>query len=177
MHDSHTVCINCRGSVCNLEQRCDHCTSWSNERMLKIFKTPGSLSKKCRFKIRKKTKELEQLDCTAKERNSSLSEITSSDICDDSDMSIAGNNSKDSAGDSSEGSASDTSNKNSNNGLVNRAVEIEKGLDQESTHGLSNDIMGIFSTMKSMLDETLEKKLELERVKASSSSPNKTSLL
>ena len=46
MHDSHLMCINCRGRDCNLDNRCVECEGWSEEAVLKYFKYRKSLDSK-----------------------------------------------------------------------------------------------------------------------------------
>ena len=48
--DSHTFCINCRGSDCNLEQRCNECKSWEDETMNIYIKHRKVLAAKSKAK-------------------------------------------------------------------------------------------------------------------------------
>ena len=53
-HDSHVLCIQCRGVNCNLEERCDICRSWSEEVMNKYLKHQRSLE--CKRLAKRKAK-------------------------------------------------------------------------------------------------------------------------
>ena len=54
MHDSHLMCISCRGRDCNLDNRCVECEGWSEEAMLKYIKYRKSLDSKSKSKKEKK---------------------------------------------------------------------------------------------------------------------------
>ena len=44
--DSHTICSSCRGKSCNLNDRCDVCVSWSDDKMNAYMKHQASLERK-----------------------------------------------------------------------------------------------------------------------------------
>ena len=44
MHDSHLMCVACRGHDCNMDIRCVECEGWSEEIMLKYIKYRKSLT-------------------------------------------------------------------------------------------------------------------------------------
>ena len=44
--DSHTICSSCRGKSCNLNDRCDVCASWSDDKMNAYIKHQASLERK-----------------------------------------------------------------------------------------------------------------------------------
>ena len=44
--DSHTICSSCRGKSCNLNDRCDMCVSWSDDKMNAYMKHQASLERK-----------------------------------------------------------------------------------------------------------------------------------
>ena len=46
MHDTHSICIGCRGFVCSFEECCVECESWSDECMHKYLKHMRSLESK-----------------------------------------------------------------------------------------------------------------------------------
>ena len=54
MHDSHLMCINCRGRDCALDNRCVECEDWSEEAMLKYVKYRKSLDSKSKSRKEKK---------------------------------------------------------------------------------------------------------------------------
>ena len=54
MHDSHLMCINCRGRDCYLDNRCVECEGWSEEAVLKYIKYRKSLDSKSKSKKDKK---------------------------------------------------------------------------------------------------------------------------
>ena len=44
--DRHTICINCRGFDCDLDNRCEECLEWSEEEVMKYAKYRKSLKSK-----------------------------------------------------------------------------------------------------------------------------------
>ena len=54
MHDSHLICVNCRGRECSLDNRCVECEGWSEEVMLKYINYRKSLDPKNKSKKEKK---------------------------------------------------------------------------------------------------------------------------
>ena len=52
--DSHVICVGCRGKDCNLNERCDFCMAWSDERMSRYLKHQGTLKRKRESKKRMK---------------------------------------------------------------------------------------------------------------------------
>ena len=44
--DQHTKCTSCRGSTCDLENRCEECSQWSNDAMISYVKHQKSLLNK-----------------------------------------------------------------------------------------------------------------------------------
>ena len=58
--DSHTVCTNCRGKVCNYSDRCETCTEWPDEKMNAYLKHRSSLERKRLSK--KRIKEAKDFD-------------------------------------------------------------------------------------------------------------------
>ena len=44
--DRHTLCINCRGFDCDLDNRCEECLEWSEEEVMKYAKYHKSLKSK-----------------------------------------------------------------------------------------------------------------------------------
>ena len=36
--DRHTICVNCRGSDCDIDHRCEECTEWPEEELLLYVK-------------------------------------------------------------------------------------------------------------------------------------------
>ena len=54
MHDSHLMCVACRGRDCNKDNRCVECEGWSEEVMLKYIKYRKSLNSKSKSKKEKK---------------------------------------------------------------------------------------------------------------------------
>ena len=55
LHDSHLICVACRGRDCNMDIRCVECEGWSEEVMLKYVKYRKSLDSKSKSKMEKKT--------------------------------------------------------------------------------------------------------------------------
>ena len=53
--DPHTVCILCRGGVCQVNSRCRECSPWSSKLVLRAFKYQRTLQKRCEYKAKKKT--------------------------------------------------------------------------------------------------------------------------
>ena len=53
MHDSHLICVNCRGRGCSLDNRCVECEGWSEE-VMKHVKYRKSLDSKSKSKMDKK---------------------------------------------------------------------------------------------------------------------------
>ena len=54
LHDKHTICVVSRGSECSLESRCDECSSWEDELMVKYIKHMKSLASKSKPKAKNK---------------------------------------------------------------------------------------------------------------------------
>ena len=54
MHDSHLMCVACRGRDCNKDNRCVEYEGWSEEVMLKYIKYRKSLDSKSKSKKKKK---------------------------------------------------------------------------------------------------------------------------
>ena len=44
MHDSHLICVNCRGCECTLDNRCVECEGWSEEVMISTLSTINLLT-------------------------------------------------------------------------------------------------------------------------------------
>ena len=54
LHDSHTVCVACRGYDCSLDKRCSECEAWSEKVMTKYVKYRKSLDSKSKVRKEKK---------------------------------------------------------------------------------------------------------------------------
>ena len=52
--DSHIICSNCRGKSCSIEDRCDFCLDWSNDKMKAYMKHQASLERKRKSKKKAK---------------------------------------------------------------------------------------------------------------------------
>ena len=50
--DSHVICTARRGKNCNMNDRCDMCVSWSNDKMSAYVKHQSSLERKRNSKKR-----------------------------------------------------------------------------------------------------------------------------
>ena len=46
LHDRHSVCMTCRGGDCTFDKRCDECSSWEDDFMVKYVKHMKSLESK-----------------------------------------------------------------------------------------------------------------------------------
>ena len=55
LHDSHLICVACRGFECTMVKRCAECEGWSEEMMIKYVKYRKSLDSKNKSKKDKKT--------------------------------------------------------------------------------------------------------------------------
>ena len=55
LHDSHLICVACRGRDCNLDNRCVECEGWSEKVMIKFVRYCKSLDSKSKAKKEKKT--------------------------------------------------------------------------------------------------------------------------
>ena len=55
LHDSHLICVACRGFECTMVKRCAECKGWSEEVMVKYVKYRKSLDSKNKSKKDKKT--------------------------------------------------------------------------------------------------------------------------
>ena len=55
LHDSHLICVACRGRDCNLDNRCVECEGWSEEVMVKYVRYRKSLDSKSKAKKDKKS--------------------------------------------------------------------------------------------------------------------------
>ena len=51
--DKHNICIDCRGSICDLDNRCKECKTWSLEDMETYVKHRKSLDSKGKGKGKK----------------------------------------------------------------------------------------------------------------------------
>ena len=54
LHDSHLICVDCRGRDCNTDNRCVECEGWSEEVMIKYVCYRKSLDSKSKAKKDKK---------------------------------------------------------------------------------------------------------------------------
>ena len=55
LHDSHLICVACRGHDCNMDNRCVECEGWSEEVMIKYVCYRKSLDSKSKAKKGKKS--------------------------------------------------------------------------------------------------------------------------
>ena len=136
IHDSHTFCPDCTGHACNLTTRCNHCDSWSEERMKKYLKQQNSLNRKRLSKI-KKTKDARNIDlsCVVEQ---SPGEIFASDSTDDSDLH----------------SITDSIHREqSNNTFFDEANELERHVEQKSEEKMEDKIA-------EKLDDRFQKRIE-----------------
>ena len=44
--DRHTICVSCRGSDCDIDHRCEECTEWPEEEVLRYVKLRRTLKSK-----------------------------------------------------------------------------------------------------------------------------------
>ena len=58
--DSHIICTACLFKNCNLNDRCDMCVSWSNDKMNAYVKHQSSLERK--RKSKKRARESKEVD-------------------------------------------------------------------------------------------------------------------
>ena len=76
MHDSHLLCINCRGRDCDLSTRCVECEGWSEEAMLKYVKYRKSLESKSKSRKEKKISASSDQASLPSSRDSNLSKAS-----------------------------------------------------------------------------------------------------
>ena len=76
MHDSHLMCINCRGRDCNLDNRCVESEGWSEEAMLKYIKYRKSLDCKSKSKKEKKISASSDQASLPSSRDSNVSQVS-----------------------------------------------------------------------------------------------------
>ena len=101
--------------------------------------------RKRKFKSKKRAKELERAELCAKEGNSSPDDmIASSEIGEDSDLSIA------------DGSIKDL--QNNRPSFLERAKDIEMEVGQIENNHLEDRISSMFADIKARLEENIEKK-------------------
>ena len=76
MHDSHLICVNCRGRECSLDNRCVECEGWSEEAMLKYIKYRKYLDSKSRSKKEKKVSTSSDQASLPSSRDSNLRQVS-----------------------------------------------------------------------------------------------------
>ena len=76
LHDSHLICVTCRGRECNLDNRCVECEGWSGEVMLKYIKYRKSLDSKSKSKKEKKISASSDQASLPSSRDSNLSQAS-----------------------------------------------------------------------------------------------------
>ena len=70
LHDKHTVCVVCRGSECSSGSRCNECSAWEAELMVKYVKHMKSLASKSKSKAKSK-KSVDVMPSSMRSRSSS----------------------------------------------------------------------------------------------------------
>ena len=75
-HDSHLLCINCRGRDCDLNNRCVECEGWSEEAMLKYIKYRKSLESKSKSKKEKRISASSDQTSLPSSRDSNVSQAS-----------------------------------------------------------------------------------------------------
>ena len=76
MHDSHLMCINCRGRDCDLNNRCVEFEGWSEEAMLKYVKYRKSLDSKSKSRKEKKISASSDQASLPSSRDSNMSQAS-----------------------------------------------------------------------------------------------------
>ena len=76
MHDSHLICVTCRGRECSLDNRCVECEDWSEEALLKYVKYSKSLDSKNRYKKDKKISASSDQASLPSSRDSNMSQAS-----------------------------------------------------------------------------------------------------
>ena len=59
--DAHVLCVTCRGKSCCMNDRCEICVDWSDDRMNAYLKHQASLERKRRSKSKQKSKKEESI--------------------------------------------------------------------------------------------------------------------
>ena len=76
MHDSHLMCVACRGRDCNKDNHCVECEGWSDEVMLKYIKYRKSLDSKSKSKKEKKISAFSDQASLLSSRDSNMSQAS-----------------------------------------------------------------------------------------------------
>ena len=76
LHDSHLICVACRGCDCNLDNRCVECEGWSEEVMLKYIKYRKSLDSKSKSMKEKKISASSEQASLPSSRDSNVSQAS-----------------------------------------------------------------------------------------------------
>ena len=75
LHDSHLICVACRGRDCNLDNRCVECEGWSEE-VMEYVRYRKSLDSKSRAEKEKKTSASSDQDSLPSSRDSNVSQAS-----------------------------------------------------------------------------------------------------
>ena len=76
LHDSHLICVACRGRDCNLGNRCVECEGWSEEVMVKYVCYRKSLDSKSKAKMNKKSSASSDQASLPSSRDSNVSQAS-----------------------------------------------------------------------------------------------------
>ena len=76
LHDSHLICVACRGRDCNMDNRCVECAGWSEEVMIKYVSCRKSLDSKSKAKKEKKTSASSDQASLPSSRDSNVSQAS-----------------------------------------------------------------------------------------------------
>ena len=76
LHDSHLICVACRGRDCNLDNRCVECEGWSEEVMIKYVRYRKSRDSKSKAKKEKKTSASSDQASLPSSRDSNMSQAS-----------------------------------------------------------------------------------------------------
>ena len=76
LHDSHLICVACRGRDCTMDNRCTECEGWSEEVMIKYVRYRKSLDSKSKSKKEKKTSASSDQASLPSSRDSNVSQAS-----------------------------------------------------------------------------------------------------
>ena len=76
LHDSHLMCVVCRGRDCNMDNRYVECEGWSAEVMIKYVRYRKSLDSKSKVKKEKKSSASSDQASLSSSRDSNVSQAS-----------------------------------------------------------------------------------------------------
>ena len=80
LHDSHLICVTCRGFECTMDKRCMECEACSEEVMLKYVKYRRSLKSKTKSKKDDKTSTYSDQASLPSSRDSNVSQASAASV-------------------------------------------------------------------------------------------------